>query len=710
MACCGQTTTLTGAGAAAVDTGKRVNYVQGMLLGVDDFVQEQAYGIARRHELARELIGYGTVRGLKVSIDPGTARVRVTPGMAWTPSGAPVCVGSEQCCDINAWLANHQTAVNARIQGLGSPAPLALHVVLSYLSCAVDPVPIPGEPCRSEDELTANSRIADSFRLELRLDPPDQKEEMAVRDFADWIARIPVDSGSPPQSESAFLAALRAAAMAWLNPTSPPPADDFMFGSPPAGLETTDSLLRAALRLWATELRPLWRARYGCGPGAVPPGGDDDAVLLATLNLRVAPEGLEVELGTIAIDESRRPVLLDLRMVQELIAQNPAPEAGNSVVAETTFGQPPIAGSSVAYARADHSHGTPTLPSLAGDVRGAIASNSVVALRNHAIEPTLPGTDHVLAFTAAATWAPKPMPLPGSDLPGPLSFGGTGSLGTGTTYARANHVHALPALPSLAGDVTGAIGTNTVVALRGVAVGSEAPKPDEVLMFAKGPQAADPFAWRPRALPVPVAATTAPTTVNFGDTAAPGGSAAYARADHRHGVAALPNLGGDLGGPINDAGIVALQKVRVDAKNPAKGDVLTFDGNAWVAAAGGGAPLIESIAAGVLEIDFSATATNVKVIGSGPTVSKVTAQGASNIEATIEARGIPDAKGPRSGFVVKLTPVWNQKAPILAYVGSVGAASATSVMFAVMLFASGDMLPGLHRVHYELCRFVPVGG
>ena len=80
MACCGQNTTV--AGTAAVDTGKRVNYVKGMLLGVDDFVQEQAWGMARRHELAREVLGYGTVRGLAVSIDPGVPQVRVSPGMA----------------------------------------------------------------------------------------------------------------------------------------------------------------------------------------------------------------------------------------------------------------------------------------------------------------------------------------------------------------------------------------------------------------------------------------------------------------------------------------------------------------------------------------------------------------------------------------------------------------------------------------------------
>ena len=51
MGCCGQNP--VGSGAVAVDSCKRVNYTLGMLLGVDDFVQEAAYNTARRHQLAR---------------------------------------------------------------------------------------------------------------------------------------------------------------------------------------------------------------------------------------------------------------------------------------------------------------------------------------------------------------------------------------------------------------------------------------------------------------------------------------------------------------------------------------------------------------------------------------------------------------------------------------------------------------------------------
>ncbi|WP_128003388.1 hypothetical protein [Piscinibacter defluvii] len=653
MACCGNT--ITGAGSVAVDDGKRVNYVQGMLLGVDDFVQEQAYHRARQHELARELLGYGTVRGLRVTVDAGTARVRVTPGMAWTPSGAPVCVGSEQCCDINAWLASHRDAVRAAFGSPApSPAPLTLHVVLSYRDCAVDAVPIPGEPCRSDDDLSAPSRLADGFRLELRLDAPPQREEMAVRDFADWIARVPVDTGSPPQGEADFLAALRAAAMAWLAPTSPPPPEDFMLGLPPPGLETTDSLLRAALRLWTTELRPLWRARFGCGPGATAPGGADDAVLLATLQLQVAPEDLQVVLASIVLDESRRPVLLSLRMVQELIAQNPAPEPATSVVAETAYGQLATAGTGSAYARADHSHGTPPLPVLAGDATGPVGTTSVVRLRGRTIEATAPSPGDVLALSSTNTWAPKAMPQPAGSVPAGLSFGGAGVVGTNATYARADHVHPLPALP---------------------------PAP-----------------------PVPPAATTPPTTLAFGDTAAVGTETAYARADHRHGAASLPALGGDVTGQIGNVRVVRLRGVPLAKNEPVPGQLLMFDGKNWVP---GG---VEPFSSGIVAVEPAGNALGATVTASGPARAKATRLNAATLEVVVELREIADADGPRKGFTGHLTPEWSDKTPVLAYLRRIEVAAADAVLLSFVIFASGELPNSLHRVHFTLHRFVPVQG
>src|SRR5450755_861395 len=85
---------------ATPDPSKHVNYTLGMMLGSDDFNQEFAYLSGRDRWLARDLIGYGTVWGLKIAIQPQQAgeqltdgRVVVSRGTALSPCGQLICVG-----------------------------------------------------------------------------------------------------------------------------------------------------------------------------------------------------------------------------------------------------------------------------------------------------------------------------------------------------------------------------------------------------------------------------------------------------------------------------------------------------------------------------------------------------------------------------------------------------------------------------------------
>ena len=59
--------------AAALDPLKRVCYSTGLVLGVDEFRQEQEYFLAKDRLHQRALHGYGTVCGLKVSIEDAGA-------------------------------------------------------------------------------------------------------------------------------------------------------------------------------------------------------------------------------------------------------------------------------------------------------------------------------------------------------------------------------------------------------------------------------------------------------------------------------------------------------------------------------------------------------------------------------------------------------------------------------------------------------------
>ena len=103
---------------AEPDPAKHVNYNVGMVLGVEDFTQEFAYLSGRDQWMARDLIGYGTVRGLKVRIEPSEKgpRVAVEPGVAVNPRGQMICVPSAPgrratapaCCSSTRCTRSHR--------------------------------------------------------------------------------------------------------------------------------------------------------------------------------------------------------------------------------------------------------------------------------------------------------------------------------------------------------------------------------------------------------------------------------------------------------------------------------------------------------------------------------------------------------------------------------------------------------------------------
>ena len=346
------------------DPTKHVNYTNGMVLGVDDFVQEFAYLAERDQWAVRDLVGYGTSWGLAVTRRLGTRgpEIAVSPGVAVSPRGRLIRVTPLQCAPLNAWLARNAAEIGRRIAGPALDAEITLHVVLTYRECETDLLPIPGEPCRSESETRAPSRLTDDFRLELRFEPPDQREDDALRDFARWLAtHVEVAQSSSSFSSSSiplddFLAALRAAVVSQSPPSdvSPPgsPLDFLIDGSPAAPLSIDPAdlprYLGAAYRLWVTELRPAWRPSYlgaaqGCASPVTPPlVNDADSVLLASARVGLVREldGGDWKVASesdVVIDDSQRPYLLSLRLLQELVLAGPA-AGGAAAAAGAAFG------------------------------------------------------------------------------------------------------------------------------------------------------------------------------------------------------------------------------------------------------------------------------------------------------------------------------------------------------------------------------------
>lgn len=314
---------------AEPNPAKHVNFNVGMVLGVDDFTQEFAYLSGRDQWLARDLIGYGTVRGLNVRIEVDAIkgpRVVVEAGVALSPRGQLICVPAAQCAYLKDWVADHSADIAPHVT---SPpdSDLQLYVVLCYRNCPTDDVPIAGEPCRSEDKLMAPSRLSDDFVLELRLERPNQREEDAVRDFMAWLKQVHLSQTDPSTPLDQFLQAIRDAAAVWLaSPLSSPPGD-FMFGSPPGtlviNLADASEYFRAAFRVWVTELRPRWIERWhGCAATHIEgdAAGDEDCVLLAQLDvplLPISPGAFDIPNAPIPVNQNERPFLVHLRMLQE---------------------------------------------------------------------------------------------------------------------------------------------------------------------------------------------------------------------------------------------------------------------------------------------------------------------------------------------------------------------------------------------------------
>ncbi|MCG8456275.1 MAG: hypothetical protein MI919_08335, partial [Holophagales bacterium] len=168
----------------ALDPTKRVKYSLGLVLGVDELVQEQLYFLEKDRRHQRVFHGYGTACGLGVTVESeesGASLVRVGAGLAVDPRGRQICVGVEQCARLEEWLARHRgdPELRALFEG-GSPPPagalLELYLVLCYRECETDRVPVPGGPCRSLDDASAPSRIADAFELRFAYEPPPQLE------------------------------------------------------------------------------------------------------------------------------------------------------------------------------------------------------------------------------------------------------------------------------------------------------------------------------------------------------------------------------------------------------------------------------------------------------------------------------------------------------------------------------------------------------
>jgi hypothetical protein len=171
-------------------------------------------------------------------------------------------------------------------------------------------VPLPGTPCGSDDEVTAPSRLRDSWKLGFRWEPPAQPHWDGVRELADILVPVELDDLSPIDSDEELLAEhIRALAPGAELPATPLPPHPLL---PLAGARAA---LDRLLTIWITEVRPT------LAPDLIHPEGEA-AVLLSTITV-VPAQPFDSEAPAITDhqepDDEGRPYLAPTQLIQELV-------------------------------------------------------------------------------------------------------------------------------------------------------------------------------------------------------------------------------------------------------------------------------------------------------------------------------------------------------------------------------------------------------
>ena len=304
-------------GTGTLSPDLRVFYQYGMVLGLDDFLQEQTHNLGLDYHHERALHGYGTVYGLHVTTTTpadalGDVTVTVEPGMAVDQSGREVTVPAAQCARLAPWFAAQgQATVEAQ---LGSSGELVVYVVAAYAECPDDLVPLPGQPCSTSSQVQVPSRLRDAWNIELRWAPPAMPAWDAVRRLGQLLSSIQIVPG-PDISLASDEEAIIEAVLALPSPQTPS-------GSPPGAVtfqlpaDAASAAFDRILTVWVTQVRPQ------LAPDLTAPDPSwDPAVLLATIT--VTPQMPFPAAGPAILsysdpDDTGRPYLLHTGLIQEL--------------------------------------------------------------------------------------------------------------------------------------------------------------------------------------------------------------------------------------------------------------------------------------------------------------------------------------------------------------------------------------------------------
>lgn len=321
---------------------KRVHYSRGMVLGVDEFRQEQAYFLARGRSHNQFLHGFGTVCGLQVFHRAADTDIEigVTPGMAIDLLGREILLPGPQphCARLITWLKrpDHAAAVHALLDEANGD-PLPIYVVLCYKEQATDPQLQHRGPCDFETEAFLPSRYEDGFELKFSLHRPYNPDYEKRLGHLFRHIRYAEESNPFNLTEEAFLALVRKLGDVEALPDLTQDAlsalvhasDDIDVAQAEDGeiilhVPARDATvwMEKAYRIWVTEICPAFKSKRDA---QLENDQGKACVLLATVNGIIERGAANNIIGfakdahdepQLTIDEHERPILLNSRLIQ----------------------------------------------------------------------------------------------------------------------------------------------------------------------------------------------------------------------------------------------------------------------------------------------------------------------------------------------------------------------------------------------------------
>lgn len=160
----------------------RLSYQFGMMLGVDEFQQEQGYHVTKHRLSQRLFVGMGLVWGAKVEVkvSEDAETLTVQPLFALDELGRELWTKEPCTLDLKRWAEQNELPDNTPV-----------YLVVGYHACGVSPMPAVAAPCDDSSSPTMASRALELAKVELLLDAPP-----APIDISDAPSTTPGDTQS----------------------------------------------------------------------------------------------------------------------------------------------------------------------------------------------------------------------------------------------------------------------------------------------------------------------------------------------------------------------------------------------------------------------------------------------------------------------------------------------------------------------------------